>query len=323
MEIEQANVSLTERIAGHWLAFGTPRKLPKPDRLAGRVVVVDIAFAAESAGRKNSFERTTLRFIEALGPRLVAWIDHHDSRHHALFAEDERFVLSTKAQHGACPQMLNRELVARLGPADTVLCHSDFDGLASAAKWICGGVEPYPGCDSDARVADTRIGALGPIGSRLDRAIRARPRQPELMRTIVAHLCEGLKDASRWQVIDEAAAELLPREQEARRLAQHYQALSDELVAVDLDRLGPHLPYDKTLLLLLGQQLSTMAMVADGDTVTFAAAFDSGIDFLDRFSLSGGMPTLVSLHRKKLDDALLALGVSSEPASPSGGRGQP
>jgi len=312
MEIGRANGGATHRVADHWLAFGTPRKLPKPGALQGRVVVVDIAFAAESAGRKNSFERTTLRFIEALGPRLVAWIDHHDSQYHARFAADERFVLATKAQHGACPQMLSEALVARLGPADTVVCHSDFDGLASAAKWICGGVEPYPGCDDDARVADTRIGELGPIGRRLDRAIRARPRQPELMCNIVAHLCEGLKDPSRWQVIDEAAAELVPREQEARRLAQHYQALSDRLVAVDLDRLQGTRPYDKTLLLLLGQQLSTVAMVADGDTVTFAAAFDSGVDFLETFGLSGGMPTLVSIHRKKLDAALLALSIAPE-----------
>ena len=104
----------------------------------------------------------------------------------------------------------------------------------------------------------------------------------------------------------------MPREQEARRLAQHYQALSDRLVAVDLDRLQGTRPYDKTLLLLLGQQLSTVAMVADGDTVTFAAAFDSGVDFLETFGLSGGMPTLVSIHRKKLDAALLALSIAPE-----------
>src|SRR5690606_4493487 len=99
--------------AGHRHSFGgtavrlgTPRKLPKPNDLAGRVVVLDIAFASVSGGKKNAFEKTTLKFIHALGERLAMWVDHHDSAHHAMFAGDPRFVLSTKAEHGACPEMV-------------------------------------------------------------------------------------------------------------------------------------------------------------------------------------------------------------------------
>jgi len=51
-----------------------------------------------------------------------------------------------------------------------------------------------------------------------------------------------------------------------------------------------------------------MAAVIDDETVTFAAPFDSGVDFVARFGLSGGMPTMVSIHTSKLDDALAALG---------------
>ena len=40
-----------------------------------------------------------------------------------------------------------------------MVCHSDFDGMASAAKWLLGGEEPYPGCDDDARVDDSDLGA--------------------------------------------------------------------------------------------------------------------------------------------------------------------
>ena len=73
------------------LSFASPRKLPKPKDLRGNVAVLDIAFASEAGGK--SFETVTLPLIQDLGPRLAAWVDHHDSAHHARFAGDPRFVL--------------------------------------------------------------------------------------------------------------------------------------------------------------------------------------------------------------------------------------
>jgi len=292
------------------LAFATPRKLPRAKDLRGNVAVVDIAFASEAGGK--SFEETTLPLIDGLGSRLVAWIDHHDSSHHARYANDARFVLCTKAEHGACPEMITPEIVARVGRVDTLVCHGDFDGLVSAAKWMRGGVEPYPGSDDDARAVDTRIGTPGPIGQRLDRALRARPRDHALFGLIVRHLATGLSDASLWLPIDHAGAELLPLETEARRLARDYEKLEPAIVIVDAtNRNGP---YDKTLLLLLGQERAKIAVVIDGDNVTFAAAFNSGINFLEKFGISGGMPTVLSLHRAKLEGALVALGVKADVA---------
>jgi hypothetical protein len=107
------------------------------------VVVLDIAFAA-SSGSSVSFEQVTRPFIEELGGRLAAWVDHHDHERHAEFAGDPRFTLATKAEHGACPEMVTVELVRQTGPIDTIVAHHDLDGLYSAAKWIRGGVEPYP-----------------------------------------------------------------------------------------------------------------------------------------------------------------------------------
>jgi hypothetical protein len=293
------------------LAFASPRKLPKPRELRGNVAVLDIAFASEAGGK--SFEETTLAFIEALGARLVAWVDHHDSVHHARFASDPRFVLSTKAEHGACPEMITPELVTRVGRVDTIVCHVDFDGLASGAKWMRGGVEPYPGCDADARAIDTRIGTPGPIAQRIDRALRGRPRDQALHGLIVRHLASGLGDASLWQPIDEAGASLLPLEAEARRLALRFERLEPGIVIVNAtERKGP---YDKTLLLLIGQERASVSAVIDGDSVTFAAAFDSGINFLERFGISGGMPTVVSIHRSKLSAALESLGVKPSEAA--------
>jgi hypothetical protein len=287
------------------LAFASPRKLPRPRDLRGNVAMLDIAFASEAGGK--SFETVTLPFIDGLGPRLAAWVDHHDSAHHARYAGDPRFVLATKAQHGACPEMITPEVVARAGRVDTLVCHVDFDGLASGAKWMRGGVEPYPGCDADARAVDTRIGVPGPIAARMDRALRARPRDQALFGIVVRHLAAGLADPSLWEPIDAAGAALAPLEAEARRIALRYERLEPSVALVDASERGG--PYDKTLLLLMGQERAPISAVVDGDTVTFAARFDSGVNFLEAFKISGGMPTVVSIQRPRLEEALAALGV--------------
>ncbi len=292
------------------LAFASPRKLPKVRELRGNVAVLDIAFASEAGG--HGFATTTLPFIEGLGPRLAAWVDHHDSAHHARFAGDPRFVLSTKAEHGACPEMITPAVVERAGKVDTLVCHVDFDGLASGAKWMRGGVEPYPGCDADARAIDTRTGTPGPLAVRIDRALRARPRDQALFGIIVRLLAGGVADRSLWEPIDAAGAELAALEIEARRLAQGYERATPDLLIVDAGKRKGS--YDKTLLLLLGQERGRMSAVIDGDSVTFAAGFDSGVNFLQAFGISGGMPTRVSIQRSKLPEALAALGVTADDA---------
>ncbi|MGH7271959.1 MAG: hypothetical protein ACREJ3_16135, partial [Polyangiaceae bacterium] len=192
------------------IAFASPRKLPRAADLRGRVVVIDVAFASDVAG--GGFEKITRPFIEQLGPRLAGWVDHHDHVMHERYRSDPRFVLATKAEHGACPEMVTPGVVARIGAVDTIVCHTDFDGLCSAAKWIRNGVEPYPGADDDARAIDTRTATAGPIGQRFDRALRARPRDAALFGLIVRHLAGGLEDASLRESVDRAAAELAPIE---------------------------------------------------------------------------------------------------------------
>jgi hypothetical protein len=281
------------------LAYGTPRKLPKAKDLPGRVVVLDVAFAAEAQGA--SFEKVTKKFIDGLGDRLAMWIDHHDHAKHVLFADDPRFVLRTKAQHGACPEMVTPERVAWAGPVDTVCCHVDFDGLCAAAKWIRGGVEPYAGADDDARAIDTRLGQPSKLAATLDRALRARPRDDGLKGVIVRFLTGGGQDAGLFEAIRDAAEELRAFEDEARRLARSYR-VDETLAVVDArDRRGP---YDKTLLLLLGQERAPISVVHDETTVTAAARFDSGIDLVSKLGLSGGMPTRVSVAASKLPEVL-------------------
>jgi hypothetical protein len=92
--------------------------------------------------------------------------------------------------------MVTPELVARIGPVDTILAHMDLDGLYAAAKWILGGREPYPGADEDALRVDTRIGSPSPPAvSSTRRCARALPRRP-LKHRVVRWLVGGLKIAS-------------------------------------------------------------------------------------------------------------------------------
>jgi len=289
------------------LVFGTPRRLPKAKSLEGRVAVLDIAFAGTQG---SGFEKVTQPFIDQLGARLRVWVDHHDHDEHVRFAGDPRFVLAKKSEHGACPEMIDPPLVQRVGPIDTICCHNDFDGLASAAKWMLGGVEPYPGCDADARAIDTRMGEPGSLATVIDRALRARPRDEALYAMVVRYLAQGQRDQASFERISGAADELLPIERETRRLAKGYRRLGNGVVGLDVT--GHRAAIDKTLLLLLGQELESVSLVVDRDTVSVAARFDSGYDFLKMFGVSGGMPTRVALTRNQLPLILTALGLPAE-----------
>lgn len=287
------------------VVFSTPRKLPEPEEVQGRVAVLDIAFAGQ--GRQAGFDKVTLPFIEALGPRLRVWVDHHDHDEHGRFADDPRFVLATKAEHGACPEMIDPALVERIGPVDTIVCHTDFDGLASAAKWMRGGVEPYPGCDADARAIDTRMGQPSRTAERIDYALRARPRDMGLFGLVVRHLASGLNDAALWQPIDAAAAEWRAIDAETRRMARRYRRLAAGVAYLEVEKSDGR--FDKTLLLLLGQEREPVSVIADRDTVSVAARFDSGHNFVKLLGLAGGMPTRVAVPRSRLPELLAALGV--------------
>jgi hypothetical protein len=281
-------------------AFLTPRTLPPASKIEGRVAVLDVAFASEGGGA--SFEKTTLPFIRGLGPRLAAWVDHHDHDRHADYKGDPRFVLTTKAEHGACPELVTPEVVRAAGPVDTVAMHLDLDGLYSGAKWVLGGVEPYPGADADARAIDTRRGEPGPIAARIDRALRARFRDETLKHRVIQYLLSHAKAPVLWQEIEEAAREIDPLLDESKRLAEHYQII-DGVAYVE----AGGRPYDKTELLLIGQERAPVAVVRDSGSLTIAADFESGLDFVKMFDLGGGMPTRVTVPEARRADVMAKL----------------
>jgi hypothetical protein len=284
------------------LFFATPRKLPKVAELGSAVVVLDIAFASNAGG--SSFDKVTGKFIDALGPRLRGWIDHHDSDDHVRFRSDPRFVLHTKAEHGACPQIITPQMVQATGAIDTMVAHIDFDGLASAAKWLRGGVECYEGCDADALAIDTRIGQASTLAQQMDRSLKVRGTQAWLY-DLTMFLAAGAIDLEMRARIGEQAQAAIALELEAERIAERFQTVAPHTVLVEIQ--ATDRDFDRTHLLLCGQKRASIAVVKGMDSVTFAAAFDSGINFLKLFGLTGGMPTVVSIQPNKLDSALRAI----------------
>ena len=170
---------------------------------------------------------------------------------------------------------------------------------------IRGGEEPYPGADADARAIDTRMGTPSKRAAAIDRALRARPRDDGLKGIVIRFLATGATDTSLWQPIAEASGELEAMEEETRQIATRYRIHNDVAVVDASDRRAP---YDKTYLLLLGQERARIAVVYDKTTVTAAARFDSGVNLLEAFGLEGGMPTRVSVARKQLAFVLERLG---------------
>ena len=291
------------------LAFASPRLLPRADKVPGRVVVLDIAFAA-TVGTSVSFELITKPFLDGLGDRLAAWVDHHDHEKHAAFARDPRFVLSTKAEHGACPEMVTPDLVRHTGPIDSIVTHVDLDGLYAAAKWILGGEEPYKGADDDARAVDTRVGTPGAAASRIDRALRAKFRDDQLKRAVVQYLVGGMKPGVHDDVIGEAAAEFDRKDAVTRELSGRF-TVRGRVAVVDTQGLAGQ--FDKTDLLLAGQERAPVSIVRDSGMLTIAAAFDSGWDFVALFALGGGMPTRVTIPEQKLETVIAKINEAPEP----------
>lgn len=291
------------------LWFASPRLLPRAEKLQGRVVVLDIAFAA-TVGTSVSFELTTKPLLDGLGDRLAAWVDHHDHERHAEYANDPRFVLATKAEHGACPEMVTPELVRQVGPIDCICTHVDLDGLYAAAKWILGGREPYPEADADARAVDTRVGTPGPIATRIDRALRAKFRDDQLKRAVVSYLVGGMKPGTHDDVIRDAAAEFERRDAVTQALAKRF-TIRGRVAVVDTQ--GSAGAFDKTDLLLAGQEKAAVAIVRDSGMLTIAAPFDSGWDFVALFAIGGGMPTRVTIPEVKLDDVIAKINAAPPP----------
>jgi hypothetical protein len=274
-----------------------PRHLPKAP--AGRTVVVDVAFAAA-----NQWKSKTKPFLDALGARLVLFVDHHEHREAwPLYLGDPRFVLVQNRHAHACPELITPALVDRIGGVggvDDVIAHHDFDGLLSAVKLLRGGRAPWDEADEDARAVDSpgRGHTLSPRGELLSLAMEEATVVMEREAALAFHtrLARAL--------VDDAVLEPV-LEEEVRGLAQTARrALDDARRIVDArgrqEAQGVFVvrvdeKQDNRMrrnLLLLAEERATVGALHEpdpqGGAWLTAATFDARIDLEDVAGFEGG-----------------------------------
>ena len=123
----------------------------------------------------------------------------------------------------------------------------------------------------------------------MDRALRARFRDAALKRSVVLWLVGGMPHGALQDAIDEAAAEFEPSAAGHRASWRGASccAVGSRTSTSGTDRA----PFDKTELLLRGQELAEVAAVRDSGTVTFAAPVRIGLGLPQAVSAStGGCP---------------------------------
>jgi len=265
-----------------------PKDLPEPPA-EGRLALVDLAFA-----HGDDYERVTRPLIDALGPRLALWVDHHDHPAWRSFGSDPRFVLVEKTTARACPELIDPGVVERAGRVDHLWAHADFDGCVAAAKFMKGGDPPYPEADEDARWADAPGQGFdcSPRGLRLasaldegSAALRTEP-YLELLAGIARALVrgvepEGLRTQIDRLVVDQGARQARLRETYLDALVRPHP----DVLLLDVDRSIERA--DKKFLLREMELRATVALVNEKGHVTAATFRDEGPDGLDLREVPG------------------------------------
>jgi hypothetical protein len=291
----------------HELVFTQPFEVSADlaARLTGeKIAVMDIAF---NSGRPNdtteqkaqAFQDTTQAFINALGERLVHWVEHHPHPTWKELQADPRFALYNREQAPACPIVITPETVK--AEVDAIVTHGDFDGLMSAAKYIRGGHEPYLGADADAVAADTRIGQISETGLRYEQALKSNLRNDEIKAAIVQELVTGQTSA----LVDKACADYEKIEAETSRVAATYR--QEGIAAVVDTRDTDHL--DLTELLMRGQRLSGGVAIAimrhpiTGVETLAVSGSQKNWNLIELFGATGA-PGRVQIALDRLDEVI-------------------
>lgn len=270
-----------------------PRHLPAAPR--GRIVALDVAFAAS-----GQWKSKTKKLIDALGDRLVLWLDHHEHKEGwAAYQGDARFVLVPNKIAHACPELVTPARVAAAGVVDAIMAHADFDGALAAAKWLKAGLEPWPGADEDARAVDSpgRGHALSERGARIayafDEASASykQGRELELLSKVTRAIVEGQFDPALDDELDGLARAARAAEQQARALAASRGArYASGLFLVRLDD-KPDNRTRRNLLMFAEEQAAIGALLEpdpQGGHWLIAATFDERLDLADVDGFEGG-----------------------------------
>lgn len=294
-----------------------PRHLPEPP--AGKVAVLDVAFAAGS-----QFKTKTKPLVDALGDRLVRWVDHHEHRvAWPLYQDDPRFLLVPNKIAHACPELVTPEVVEESerarGVVDALVAHCDFDGAIAAVKWCRRGVAPWPGADEDARAVDSpgrghRLSEQGArVAGAMDEASARFDREAQLafMTRCFEALVDGEEPLGLTSEIDELAAAARLAEEQARETAKRGK---EEAPGVFVVRVGEKVDNRMRRNLLLEAELrapigALFEPDPTGGAWLTAATFDETLDLEDVPDFQGGRSDYrFARVEKGGHDAVAALG---------------
>jgi hypothetical protein len=272
---------------------GHPRHLPPAP--SNNTVVLDVAFAAD-----GQWKTKTKPFIEALGDRLKAYVDHHEHEQAwRVYQRDPRFVLVKNHDAHACPELVTPALVERTGVVDTIVAHHDFDGFVSALKWLHGGHAPWPEADEDARAIDSpgRGHTLSPHGALLSYAIDEvlsrgeRPQESEFLTRLARDCAAGPLSSDRQRELHQLGDAARIAERDGRRLVEVYgRAEADGVFVVRVpQKLDNRM---RRNVLMAAEELATIGAIHEPDPMggawLTAATFDTTVDLARIAAFSGG-----------------------------------
>jgi len=279
--------------------FGVNAQLAESLPEHAKVLVVDVAPnggllpkgmkpGTEEADKelRRQFEATTMAFVEGLGPRLVAWVDHHV---HTWpdYDEDSRFHFFSRGVAPSCPQILTPDFVASLGEFNMIIAHGDFDGVMSAVMLALKGELPYEAAVADANAADTRIGEMSPLGNIIEQAMKANLSDDQVRHSVYQMLI------SAW-VVSQASEKYQQKEAVTRQVTSEFGLPIGVVTIADARHIEE--AFDLTAALLHGQKKVDGASVAivlhkakDGsDLLTVAGP--AAYNFPELLGAAGGAP---------------------------------
>ncbi len=272
--------------------------------LKGRVVVLDLAFDA------RNFTETTQPFIEALGDRLAAWVDHHPHAAWKNYENDPRFHFFPREVAPACPPVITPELMEKVGAFDTIVAHGDFDGVVSAAVAALGGKAPYAEALEDSIIIDARVpGKIASVRAQnYERAMKGDTRDEKGARLAMFKQLTGQSTPEDDELLTQSIKAYEVKEAETNRLVELYEIRGN---VAYVDATNSPVDFDLTQLLLVGQHKAEVAVVkfksTQDQSLQLSVAAPAPWNFVQMFGLKGGMPNRVILSADRLDEVIATI----------------
>ena len=255
------------------IIFAQPFQLPVPEDIKGeQVAVFDIAV-------NNRDPEMTMRFIEEIKDKLIAWIDHHKGWQKILAKLPdkltEKFVIDEQAKAAA-------QIVFEV-------INGDFN--CPEMRWTV----------KEAIVGDTREGELSQRGRLIDEAIKSNLRDDAIKEAALWWLTQGAPqdpENKEYRKLLEAQQKYREIKETTEQLINQYE-IRHGIAVVDVTQ--ENRDYDRTQLLIAGQKMAPTGISVvigknpEGEEIVTIATNREDINLVALFGLPSGAPFRISL----------------------------